>query len=116
MTDLSQAELERDEQLGLMLREALAPHHEAAFLVRLRARLGKAQRARSWDEELARWFWRGLAAATAVVIMAGLGLTDQQLNLPDDQVVATEASFAGQLLQGRSPGVEVFLVTMRSSR
>ena len=55
-----------DAELGAALRDALAMPWGAAFVTRVRARLA-TQRQRSWDEELAGWFWQGLIAASLML-------------------------------------------------
>ena len=46
-----------DPELGAALREALAMPFGGAFVNRVRSRLNQ-QRQRSWDDELAGWFWQ----------------------------------------------------------
>jgi hypothetical protein len=106
-------EMKPDQKLGVAIREALAPHHDGAFLTRMRARL--AQRAGSWDEELAHWFWRGLAAATAATVLAGLGLSRMPATSVSVEQQADEPSIASDLLLGDQPGTDVILVSMRST-
>ena len=62
-----------DDQLGAALRDALPTPFGGAFVNRVLARL-RQQRPRSWDEELAGWFWQGLVAASLVTVLAGWGL------------------------------------------
>jgi hypothetical protein len=111
MSRIEDFKMEHDQELGLALREALATHHDGAFLTRVRARMN--QRAPSWDEQLAGWFWRGLAAATAAMVMAGFGLSQATAMAPEGNDQPTVAS---QLLLGDQPGVEVLLVSMQEPR
>lgn len=97
----------RDAELGAALRDALAMPFGGAFVHRVRARL--AQRARSWDEELAAWFWQGLVAASLVAILAGWGLS--AFNSVDDSETPTQ-TVATQLLEGSAPGTSVILASL----
>lgn len=100
--------MERDRELGAALQSALAPHHDGAFLTRMRARIAQ-HRARSWDEELAHWFWRGLAAATAAMAVAGFGLSQvPTASASIDETV--EASAATQILEGAQPGADILFM------
>lgn len=99
-----------DAELGAALREALAMPFGGAFVNRLRSRLIQ-QRQRSWDEELASWFWQGLVAASLVTVLAGWGLNAFG---GSDQVESTPLSVAGQLLEGSAPGATVLLASMTS--
>lgn len=108
MTDMSSFNMERDHELGTALQSALASHHDGAFLTRMRARLAQ-QRTRSWDEELAHWFWRGLAAATAAMAVAGFGLS--QVPSASASIDETaEASVATRLLEGAQPGADILFM------
>lgn len=104
--------LEPDPELGMAIREALASHHDGAFMTRFRARFN--QRSGSWDEELAHWFWRGLAAATAATVLAGFGLSKASAPAPDD--ATAETSIAAQLLEGSAPGADILFVAMQDGR
>ena len=108
MSEMSPFSASRDEELGGMLREALAPHHDAAFATRVRARL--TSRSAGWEDELARWFWQGLAAASVAMVMAGYAFTR------DATPQQTDASVAIELLDGSSPGVEVILASYSAER
>ena len=100
-----------DPELGEALRTALSPHFAEAFVGRVMARLGQRQQ-RAWDEELASWFWRGLAAASLAVMLAGWGLTQVSSAATPD---ATEASVASQLLDGSRPVTEILIASMNST-
>ncbi|MBA2291724.1 MAG: hypothetical protein H0W15_04625 [Gemmatimonadales bacterium] len=108
MSDLSPFSASRDEELGGLLRDALAPHHDAAFVTRVRARLTSQQN--GWEEDLARWFWQGLAAASVAIAAVGYAMatsaTPQQ----------GEASVAIELLNGTRPGAEVILASFSVGR
>lgn len=108
MSDMSPFSASRDEELGAALREALAPHHDAAFATRVRARLTSRQRA--WEDELARWFWQGLAAASVAIAFAGYALTRAATTQQ------TDASVAIELLNGATPGAEVLLASYSVDR
>ena len=99
-----------DPELGAALRSALAPHFAEAFVGRVMARIGQRQQ-RGWDEELSQWFWRGLVAASLVVVLAGWSLTRGSAATPD----ATEASVASQLLEGSTPVTEIVIASMGQS-
>ncbi|HEY4320571.1 MAG TPA: hypothetical protein VGM77_05265 [Gemmatimonadales bacterium] len=99
-----------DAQLGAALRDALAMPFGAAFVQRVRARL--VTRQRTWDEELAGWFWQGLVAASLVTVLAGWGLNHFSAR---DEAEASNTSVASQLLEGSTPGVSVLIASMRSS-
>ncbi|MFI5234600.1 MAG: hypothetical protein ACHQXA_02725 [Gemmatimonadales bacterium] len=64
---------ERDEALGVLLREMLSGADDAAFAARVRAALPVAQ-AGAWDI-LARWSRPGLAAAAVIALAAGFWFT-----------------------------------------
>lgn len=110
MTEHSPFDAAPDAQLGVALRDALAMPFGGAFVNRVRARMG--QRQRSWDEELAGWFWQGLVAASLVTVLAGWGLDRIAPTDDGDQATTTVAS---QLLEGSSPGTSVILASMRSA-
>lgn len=99
-----------DPEMGEALRNALAPHFAEAFVGRVMARLGQRQQ-RGWDEEMSQWFWRGLAAASVVVVLAGWGLT----RISGATLDATEASVGSQLLDGTTPVADVVIASMTSS-
>lgn len=101
-----------DVELGAVLREALAMPFGGAFVNRVRARLNQS-RPRSWDEELAGWFWQGLVAASLVTVLAGWGL-DTFTAVADDSDSAT-TSVASQLLDGSTPGANVLLASMTAT-
>ncbi|HEY2805065.1 MAG TPA: hypothetical protein VGI92_04320 [Gemmatimonadales bacterium] len=101
-----------DEQLGAALREALPAPFGGAFVNRVQARL-RQQRPRSWDEELAGWFWQGLLASSLVAVMAGWGL--KAFGRSDEVETAASASVASQLLDGATPGANVLLASMSSA-
>ena len=101
-----------DIELGAALREALAMPFGGAFVNRIRARLSQS-RHRSWDEELAGWFWQGLVAASLVTVLAGWGLNTFS-GVADDSDTAT-TSIASQLLDGTTPGANILLASMTSS-
>ncbi|HEY3935472.1 MAG TPA: hypothetical protein VGL65_12740 [Gemmatimonadales bacterium] len=102
-----------DPELGAALREALAMPWGGAFVTRVRARLAQ-QRARSWDEELAAWFWQGLVAASLVTVLAGWSLNTFG-GSNDETDSATPLTVAGQLLEGSAPGANVLLASMTST-
>jgi hypothetical protein len=108
MSDMSPFSASRDDELGAALREALAPHHDAAFATRVRARLTGRQRA--WEDELARWFWQGLVAASVLVAFAGYAITRSATTQQ------TDASVAIELLNGATPGAEVLLAAYSADR
>src|SRR5664279_3147156 len=95
-----------DPELGEALRDALAPHFPEAFVGRVMARLAQRQQ-RSWDEELAQWFWRGLVAASLVVAVASWGWTHVG-DVPD----LTDTSVASQLLDGSKPVADIVMASM----
>ncbi len=101
-----------DAELGAALREALAMPFGGAFVNRVRARLNQS-RQRSWDEELAGWFWQGLVAASFVTVLAGWGLNT--FSAAADDTDTTAASIASQLLDGTTPGASVLLASMTST-
>src|SRR5579862_9390441 len=101
-----------DVELGAALRDALEMPLGGVFVTRLRARL-RQQRSRSWDEELAAWFWQGLVAASLVTILAGWGL--QAIGPADEGDSSAQASVASQLLEGSTPGANVLLASMASA-
>ena len=101
-----------DAELGAALREALALPFGGAFVNRVRARLNQS-RQRSWDEELAGWFWQGLVAASFVTVLAGWGLN--HFSGAGDETDTTAASIASQLLDGTTPGASVLLASMTST-
>lgn len=100
-----------DAELGAALREALAMPWGGAFVTRVRARLAQ-QRTRSWDEELAAWFWQGLVAASLVTVLAGWSLNTFGGNADETDSAMT---VAGQLLEGSAPGANVLLASMTST-
>jgi hypothetical protein len=101
-----------DHQLGAALRDALPTPFGGAFVNRVLARL-RQQRSRSWDEELAGWFWQGLAAASLVAVLAGWGL--RAFGSPEEVETTGSASVASQLLEGSTPGANVLLASMSSA-
>jgi len=108
MSDLSPDWASRDEELGGMLRAALAPHHNGAFVTRIRARMAAHQPA--WQDELARWFWQGLVAASAAIVVAGWAWTQSATTQQADASVAIE------LLDGTRPGADVILASYSVER
>jgi hypothetical protein len=104
MSDLSPFDAAPDPELGTAIREALAMPHDGAFVARIRARISQ----RAWEDDLAGWFWQGLAAASLATVLAGWGWS-RIATTP-----ATEASVASQLLEGSSPGADILLVAMTS--
>ncbi|MEO5825401.1 MAG: hypothetical protein ABIR59_05890 [Gemmatimonadales bacterium] len=108
MSDLSPFSASRDEELGAMLRDALATHHDAAFVTRVRARLNSQQPA--WEDDLARWFWQGLAAASIAVVAIGYAMATSATPQPG------EASVAVELLNGTRPGAEIILASFSVGR
>lgn len=108
MSDLSPFSASRDEALGSMMRDALAPRDDAAFVAQVRARI--AERQPAWDDELARWFWQGLAAASIAIAAAGWAWTSGATT------VQAEASVAIELLDGTRPGAEVLLASITADR
>lgn len=103
-----------DAQLGAALRDALAMPFGAEFVNRVRARVGQT-RPRSWDEELAGWFWQGLVAASLVAVLAGWGLNRLGGVADDTDPVSGSTSVASQLLEGATPGVNVLLASVSST-
>ena len=101
-----------DAELGAALREALAMPFGGAFVNRVRARL-KQQRHRSWDEELAGWFWHGLLAASLVTVLAGWGLNSFSTAI--DETDAAQVTIASQLLDGTTPGASLLLASMTAA-
>jgi hypothetical protein len=101
-----------DAELGAALREALAMPFGAAFVNRAWARL-RQERPRSWDEELAGWFWQGLVAASLVTMLAGWGL--KAFGAVDESDATTVTSAAGQLLDGSTPGANILLASMTAT-
>jgi hypothetical protein len=100
-----------DLELGAALRESLAMPFGGAFVNRIRARLNQS-RPRSWDEELAGWFWQGLVAASLVTMLAGWGLRTFSGVADESETAAT--SVASQLLEGSTPGVNILLASVTS--
>lgn len=99
--------LQRDEQLGAMLRDALGDGRDAFFVTRVQARVRAAAAAPSWDIVLARWFWQGLLAAAASLAVAGWSVLKQE-----SAPVAGTESVAVQLLDGHRPGADVLMMAM----
>ena len=106
MSDMSPFSATPDHELGAALREALAMPHDGAFVTRVRARLGK----RTWENELAGWFWQGLVAASLATVLAGWSWSQGATT------ASTDASVASELLNGSRPGSDVFLVAMSEGR
>jgi hypothetical protein len=111
MSEHSPFDSSPDAELGVALRDALAMPFGGAFVNRVRARINQ-QRQRSWDEELAGWFWQGLVAASLVTVLAGWGLN--RINAVSDENDATSTSVSAQLLEGATPGTSVLLASMSS--
>ena len=109
--NMSPFSAEADPELGQALRSALAPHFDAAFVGRVMARLAQRQ-SRSWDEELAQWFWRGLVAASVAVVLAGWGWTRVSVS-PDTSDASV--SVASELLDGSRPVADIVIASMSSS-
>ncbi len=107
MNDQSSFDATPDAELGAALRDALAMPFGAAFVGRVRARL--TQRQRGWEDELARWFWQGLVAASLVTVLAGWGLNGLQT------AEQAESTTAFQLLEGSAPGADVLLASIAST-
>jgi len=112
MTEHSPFDSAPDAELGVALREALAMPFGGAFVNRVRARLN--QRQRSWDEELAGWFWQGLVAASLVTMLAGWGLNTFS-GVAEESDASASATVASQLLDGTTPGANVLLASMTAS-
>lgn len=104
MSDLSPFDAAPDPKLGAAIREALAMPHDGAFVTRIRARINK----RAWEDDLAGWFWQGLAAASLATVLAGWGWSRIAT------AAVTEASVASELLDGSRPGADILLVAMTS--
>jgi hypothetical protein len=104
MSDMSPFSAAPDDELGSALRDALEAPNHAAFVGRVRARLG--QRGRAWEDELAGWFWQGLVAASLATVLAGWSWSRSATN------TEVEASVASELLDGARPGSEILLVAM----
>jgi len=107
--DMSPFSAEADPELGEALRSALAPHFAEAFVGRVMTQLAQRQ-SRSWDEEMAQWFWRGLVAASVAVVLAGWGWTRVS---PSPE--STEASVASELLDGSRPVADIVIASMSPS-
>jgi hypothetical protein len=99
--------LQRDDQLGAMLREALGDGRDAFFVTRVQARVRAAAATPTWDVVLARWFWQGLLAAAASLAVAGWSVLQH-----DATPVAGGESVAVQLLDGTRPGSDVLMMAM----
>ncbi len=99
--------LQRDEALGAMLREALGDGRDAFFVTRVQARVRAASAVPTWDAILARWFWQGLLAAAASLALAGWSVLRH-----DATPVAGGESVAVQLLDGTRPGSDVLMMAM----
>jgi hypothetical protein len=112
MSEHSPFESTPDPELGAALREALPTPFGGAFVNRVRTRL-RQHRPRSWDEELAGWFWQGLVAASLVIVLAGWGLKTFVSADESDAVAST--SVASELLEGSTPGANVLLASMSSA-
>ncbi len=97
---------EADPELGEALRNALAPHFPEAFVGRVMAQLAQRQ-PRTWDEQLAQWFWRGLVAASVVVAVAGWSWT--HVGAAAD---TNEVSVARQLLDGSQPMADIVMASL----
>jgi hypothetical protein len=100
-----------DPVLGAALRDALAMPFGGAFVNRVRSRLNQ-NRQRSWDDELAGWFWQGLAAASLVTVLAGWGLN--AFSSVSEENESPASTVASQLLEGATPGTNVLLASMAS--
>ena len=111
MSEYSPFDSAPDAELGAALREALEMPFGGAFVTRVRARLNQS-RQRSWDDELAGWFWQGLVAASLVTVLAGWGL--KTFSAGADETDAT-TSVASQLLDGTTPGASVLLASMTTA-
>ena len=105
MSEHSPFNAQPDRELGSALRDALTLPHGGAFVARVRARLG--QRQAGWEDEVGRWFWQGLVAATVVIALAGWSLAQS----PTTDSAET-ASMAGELLDGTQPGANVILASL----
>ena len=101
-----------DAELGTALREALEMPFGGAFVNRVRARLSQS-RSRSWDDELAGWFWQGLVAASLVTVLAGWGLN--AFSAAADETDTPSTSIASQLLDGTTPGASVLLASVTTA-
>jgi hypothetical protein len=112
MNEHSSFDSSPDAELGAALREALEMPFGGAFVNRVRARLNQA-RPRSWDEELAGWFWQGLAAASLMAVLAGWGFS-RFGGLTDDSESGS-TSVASQLLEGSTPGANILLASVTSA-
>ena len=112
MSEHSPFDAAPDAELGAALREALAMPFGGAFVNRVRARLNQ-QRQRSWDEELAGWFWQGLVAASLVTVLAGWGFNS--FSSVADESDAGSTTIASQLLDGTTPGANVLLASMTAT-
>jgi hypothetical protein len=110
MSDLSPLDAVADPKLGRVLRMALDRPHDGAFVARVRARLGRADR--GWDEVLAGWFWQGLAAASLVAAFAA-GWAMMSTGATAGEV---QESMAVQLLDGGSPGSDLLLTSLAGNR
>jgi hypothetical protein len=104
MSDLSPFDSAPDPVLGQAIREALAMPHDGAFVTRIRARINQ----RAWEDDLAGWFWQGLAAASLATVLAGWGWSRIATT------AVTDASVASELLDGSRPGADILLVAMTS--
>lgn len=113
MSEHSPFDSAQDVELGSAIRDALEMPFGAAFVNRVRARLGQT-RQRTWDEELAGWFWQGLVAASLVTILVGWGVNRFGAVADDSDAIAS-TSVASQLLEGATPGVNVLLASVSST-
>jgi hypothetical protein len=104
--DISLFSADADPELGEALRTALAPHFPEAFVGRVMARLAQRQ-PRSWDEQLAQWFWRGLVAASLVIAVAGWGYAHV-----GGAVDASDVTVASQLLDGSQPMADIVMASL----
>lgn len=111
MSELSPFDAAPDAELGVALRDALAMPFGGAFVNRVRSRMQERQR--SWDEELAGWFWQGLIAASLVTVLAGWGFN--RLSTPTDETDVATATVASQLLEGTTPGTTVLMASMTAA-
>jgi hypothetical protein len=105
MSEHSPFDAAPDPELGPALREALTGPHAGAFVTRVMARV-RQQRQRGWEDELARWFWQGLAAASLATVLAGWGwrhLATQE---------STDASVARALLDGSQPVADIMVASL----
>lgn len=105
MSSQSPFDARPDPELGAALRDALSGPHAGAFVTRVMARV-RQQRQRGWEDELTRWFWQGLVAASLAAVLAGWGwsrLATQE---------TADATVARALLEGSQPVADIMAASL----